>query len=47
MRRTASIISALVGFTGMAVEHALIAALMMGIGFGLAYLIGRSATWDM
>ena len=47
MRKALTITSALVGFTGMAVEHALIAALMMGIGFGLAYLIGRSATWDM
>ena len=46
MRRTLSILSALVGFTGMAVEHALIAALMMAVGFGLAYLIGRSVEWN-
>ena len=46
MRKALTITSALVGFTGMAVEHALIAALMMGVGFGLAYLIGRGLTWE-
>ena len=46
MRKALTITSALIGFTGMAVEHAMIAALMMAVGFGLAYLIGRTAEWN-